>query len=42
MQTDMDIEGKKDSKAALEILTLAEAKGIPKREFSKHDLVRVS
>lgn len=42
VQADLDIGQKKDSRAVQEILRVVEEKGIPKREFSKHDLNMLS
>lgn len=38
VQEGMDLSNKKDKKAAATIMRMAEEKGIPIREFSKHDL----
>ena len=38
VQSSMDLSNKKDSKAAAEILEIAQKKGIQVRELSKHDL----
>lgn len=38
MQAGMDLADKKDEKLALQIVQIARDKGIPIREFSKHDL----
>jgi 21S rRNA (GM2251-2'-O)-methyltransferase len=42
VQDDMDVENKKDSSGATEILKLAEENQIPIRHFSKHDLNMIS
>ena len=42
MQEGMDLSNKKDSQSANEIVDIARQKGIPIREFSKHDLNMLS